>query len=240
MTGLRIADCGLEKCSVEKDSNHEQVMCFVKRWLLCLPLLGLAPAGYFLGPYLEGAGLLPNGFGLIVSGGSMFVLPWIAAFCFVALLKAKMSLRILLFIPAVVFQGLFLFTFCPPAATGQTMGLAHRLGREFPAGQMRDCAGQLRLKFVNGTLKASKSVNDNYFVGASENALVVDDSELPVSLRGRFHGVYIEQASNTGTPQVVFALTPKTGILCDSRGRVRDFWFCSIADGVHAYRYERL
>jgi hypothetical protein len=73
-----------------------------------------------------------------------------------------------------------------------------------------------------------------------ENAVIVDDSELPAALRGRFRCVFIQQSSVVKGEQVFFALSENTGIVCDSRQNVREFFVCSMADGVHAYRYQRL
>jgi hypothetical protein len=51
------------------------------RALLMLPLLGVAPLGYFLGFYLEGAGILPPATGLLVSAASVFIVPWMVIIC---------------------------------------------------------------------------------------------------------------------------------------------------------------
>ena len=73
----------------------------------------------------------------------------------------------------------------------------------------------------------------------SEKAVLIDDSELPVQLRGRFARVFIEPEQDTGEQRVYFTFDERTNIVCDSQTHVRDFFVCSMADGVHAYRYQR-
>ena len=74
----------------------------------------------------------------------------------------------------------------------------------------------------------------------SAKAVLVDDLELPVQLRGRFARVVIEPDQDSGEQRVYFSLDERTGIVCDNRTQVREFFVCSMADGVHAYRYQRL
>jgi hypothetical protein len=52
--------------------------------------------------------------------------------------------------------------------------------------------------------------------------------------------VFIQKHPYTGEEQVVFALGKTTGIVCDTRKEVHEVFVYSIADGVHAYRYQRL
>ena len=96
-----------------------------------------------------------------------------------------------------------------------------------------------RQKFHDGTLKVGPLDKDNYFIVA-QDAEVVSDTELPDSLRGRFQRVFIQKSPVTGEVQVVFSIGSTTGIVCDSRTHVREFFVCSMADGVQAYRYQRL
>jgi len=207
--------------------------------LLFLPLLGLAPLGYFLGSYLDGAGILPRSSGFLISAASMFLLPWVIAALFLTIRKGAPSLRTSLFICALLVQAVLLFTVVPPAATSEMMGIAHRLRGEFSPEELRGCADHLRQKFHDGTLEASvRNKDDHYIVAPS--AVVVADGELPNSLRGRFQRVFIQKATYTGEEQVVFALGQDRGIICDDRKDVHEFFIYSIADGVEAYRYERL
>jgi len=210
----------------------------VKRCLLCLPLLALAPLGYFLGSYLDSAGVLPGGVGILISAGSMFILPWLVSGLFVVLPKTSWSIRRALVLCALLVQGFLLFTVVPAGATSETMGFAHRLRQEFPPSQLRDCAAHLRQKRRDGTLTLADKAKIPSFL-MSETAVIVADSELPVSLRGRFQRVFIQQDRATNDEQVFFALDGNTGIICDSRTHVRGFLVCSMAEGVHAYRYQR-
>jgi hypothetical protein len=119
------------------------------------------------------------------------------------------------------------------------MGIAHRLKTEFNADELRHCAEIVRQKFRDGTLATRARSNDDHFI-VGPSALVVLDSELPVSLRGRFKQVYIQKVPDSDVEQVIFALEPARGILCDGRKDVREYFACSIADGVEAYRYQRM
>jgi hypothetical protein len=211
----------------------------MKRTLSFLPLLGLSPLGSFLGEYLDGAGVLPRGSGLLVGGFCAFILPWVVAAAFALIARTTWTVRLLLFICALVAQPVLFFILTPPGATSEMMGIAHRLSREFPPDQMRDCAGRLRQKHHDGTLTVRRRDSGHSFL-MSESAVMVDDSELPVSLRGRFDRVFIQQDRVTGDEQVFFSLGEETGIVCDSRKHVREFFVCSMAEGVHAYRYQRL
>ena len=211
----------------------------MKRVLFLLPLLALSPLGYFGASYLDGTGALPGGSGFLVSAVCMFILPWAVSALFVVVAKTRPPLRVVIFISTLVAQPALLFAFTPPAATSEMMGIAHRLGLQFSARQLYDCADQLRSRFQAGTLPTSKRGKEDHFMVA-QDAAVVPDTELPVSLRGRFQKVFIQKAPTTGGWQVIFALGPDRGIVCDSRTVVHEFFTYSIADGVHAYRYQRL
>ena len=211
----------------------------MKRALLFLPLLSLAPLGHFLGSYLDGAGILPRGYGFLGSAASMFILPWVVSGLFLTITKAAWPIRISLFICALLVQAVLLFTVVPAGATSEMMGIANRMRREFPPDQMRDCAARLRQKHRDGTLTVRQGDRGHSFL-MSESAVMVDDSELPVSLRKRFDRVFIQQDRVTGEEQIFFSLGKQTGIVCDSRKHVREFFVCSIGEGVHAYRYQRL
>jgi hypothetical protein len=208
-----------------------------KRALQLLPLIGLAPLGTFLGEYLDGAGVLAHGTGFPISAGSMFVLPWLVAALF-TLAKVAAPIRVLLFVGALVTQGVLMFTFVPPGVTSEMMGIARHMRREFQPEQMRACAVNLRQKAHDGTLVIRQGAKGES-VSMSQSAVIIDDSELPVNLRGRFELVFI-QPDRDGSEQVCFSLDEGTGILCDSRKHVREFFVCSMAEGVHAYRYLRL
>jgi hypothetical protein len=201
-------------------------------------LLGLAPLGYFLGFYLDGAGNLPRGSGLLISGASMFLLPWIISALFLRLVKPRRLVRVPLFFCTLAVQAL-LFPIVPAGATSEMMGIAHRLRRQFPPDQMLGCAALLLQKQRDGSLLIKKDDRGPGFF-MSEDAVVIEDSELPISLRGRFARVFIEQGRHAGEQQVYFSFDERTGIVCDKRKHLREFFVCSMAEGVHAYRYQRL
>jgi hypothetical protein len=211
----------------------------MRRALLCLPLLAFAPLVCFLGEYLDGLGILPAGFGFLPSIAGMFLLPWIVAVVISSIPRTKMLNRALLFATALVLQGVLMFTVVPPGAKSQMMGIAHRMRREFRIDELRECAAQIRQKFNDATLKVTpRDKNDNFIV--AQDAVVVSDIELPESLRGRFQRVFIQKSAQTGDEQVVFAVEKTKGIICDSRKNVHEFFVWSMADGVQAYRYQRM
>jgi hypothetical protein len=214
------------------------LLVLMRRALLFLPLLGLAPLGDFLSAYLDGAGLLPRGSGFLIGAACMFLLPWVVAASFL-MVKVTWPGRLLLFMGAMVAQGVLLFTVIPAGATSEMIGIAHRLRREFPPDQIRTCAATLRQKQHDGTLAVRQGKRDQSFL-MSERAVLVDDAELPVPLRGRFERVFIQPDQDAPEQRVYFSLDERTGIVCDSRKHVREFFVCSMADGVHAYRYQRL
>ena len=210
----------------------------MRRVIQFLPLLAIAPLGHFLGPYLDGAGFLPPGSGLLVSAASMFLLPWAVAALFFTV-RVVWPIRVSLFITALVSQAILMFTVVPAGATSQMMGIAFRFRREFPPDQMRACAASLRQKEHDGTLVVRRGDTGHSFL-MSEKAVLVDDSELPVLLRGRFERVFIQPDRDTGEQRVYFSFDERRGIVCDSRKHVREFFVCSMGEGVHAYRYQRL
>jgi hypothetical protein len=210
----------------------------MRRALQFLPLLALAPMGHFLGGYLDGAGVLPRGTGFLVSAASMFLLPWVVAALFLSV-RVAWPIRAALFVSALVAQGILMFTVIPAGATSEMMGIAHRFRREFPPDQMRACAASLVQKEHDRTLAVRQGDPGHSFL-MSDKAVLVDDSELPVLLRGRFERVFIQPDRDTGEQRVYFALDERRGIVCDSRKQVREFFVRSMADGVHAYRYQRL
>src|SRR5438105_892754 len=147
----------------------------MRRALQFLPLLGLAPLGYFLGSYLDGAGVLPRGSGLLVSGVSMFLLPWAVAALFLTT-RVAWPIRVSFFVGALVAQGVLMFTAVPAGATSEMIGIAHRLRREFPPDQMRACAASLRQKEHDGIIAVRHGDKGDSFL-MSESAVMVDDSE---------------------------------------------------------------
>ena len=210
----------------------------MRRALQLLPLLAFAPLGHFLGEYLDGAGVLPHGTGFLVSAASMFLLPWVVAALFLSV-RVAWPIRVALLISALVAQGVLLFTVVPAGATSEMMGIAQRFRREYPPEQMRACAVTLVQKQHDRTLLIRPGDAGHSFL-MSDKAILVDDSELPGLLRGRFERVFIRPDGDTGELRVYFALDERRGVVCDSRKRVRECFVFSMAEGVHAYRYERL
>ena len=209
----------------------------MKRFLLCIPLLSLAPLGSFLGPYLSGLGVLTFIEGIFIASVCMLICPLIVSIVLATVAKSNWGVRLMLFVATLIVQGALLFFVGPPATT-EMMGIAHRLRREFPTDQLRDCANQLRVKFRNGTLKLKKRGTENYFP-VNDSAVEVESEELPASLRGRFQRVFIQEDPSTGDEQVIFALDPEMGIICDNEKNVREFHFYSIAEGIEAYYDQR-
>lgn len=70
--------------------------------------------------------------------------------------------------------------------------------------------------------------------------LILFESELPESLRGRFSYVALQRSDEEGdTTEVAFALNAREGIVCDSKLRRKNFFYYSLIPYVHAYRLER-
>ncbi|MFI5305442.1 MAG: hypothetical protein ACHQYP_11700 [Nitrospiria bacterium] len=214
------------------------ILNIIKRYWLYLPMLFISPLGYFLGSYFEGSATLPGNMASYICVISLFFLPFVVSTLFVFIFKGKWFIRILIFISIFIAQcGLISIT--PPEVAAEMMGIAHRLSFEFPPDQIRDCANHLRQKHRDGTLKEVQRGNYSDVL-MSDNAIIIDDSELPVSLRGRFVGVYIRSGLTSPDDVVVFALGMQKGIICDNRKYVSEFYFHSMGDGVHAYRFQRL
>jgi hypothetical protein len=202
-------------------------------------LLTLAPLGAFLGEFLAGFGLLPYGVGFVASAASMLILPWMVAALFLTLPRMKIVFSGLLFVGALAFQSLLLYALVPPGATSEMMGLAHRFRWEFSVDDLRSVADQLRSRFESGTLEVSEGGAEDYYL-ANESAKRIPDAELPDSLRGRFQRVFIHQDPIKQEIQILFALDRIRGIVCDNRRVAHGFFEYSMAEGVHAYRYQRL
>ncbi len=58
----------------------------------------------------------------------------------------------------------------------------------------------------------------------SDGAVIVDESELPQALRGRFIRVFIKDDAS-GKEGVYFAIDDHPGIVCDCRKQVGGFFF---------------
>jgi hypothetical protein len=205
----------------------------MKRFLFYFPLLGLAPLGNFLGSYFSGLGSISWYAGFVISAFSFFLVPLLVPIVFVILYKASWIRRVILFIVVLFVQESVIF-FVPPRGTAELMGMAHRSQREFSPDQLRDCADQLRTKFHAGTLKLGNSADGLDYFPVYESAPVVEDTELPPSLRGRFQRTFILTNPPTSNELVVFAFDHETGIICGKLLPKADSAY-PIADGVEVY-----
>lgn len=207
----------------------------MKRFVLLFPLLFVAPFGYFIGSWLDGVcpSLIP--FGLMASAASMFLLPWFVAYLIAWKLGSSSLARSILFFSALVFQGYVIFAMVPPAATAEMMGIAHRLKSQFSSSELRYTAQQLIQKQKSGVLLTADGGQFKHFL-FSEKSVFVADSEMPAAFKEKFRCIYI----TTNSTEVRFALNSYEGILCDKRSNVLGFFECSITNGVHAYRYQRM
>lgn len=196
------------------------------RILLGLLMLGLAPLGSFLGPYLEGARMINEGF--LVGITCTFVLPWLTS-GLSALLTKTWPVAILVFLCGLSVQAVLMFKILPPRAEVEMMGAAYRYRHEYPVDQIRLCADKLREEKRDGSLKG---------IANGGHSIIIDETELPVTLRGKFAIVMIRGDS---FEEVFFAEEEdeRSGIICDQRKHVWGISEYSIAEGVHAYRYLR-
>lgn len=212
----------------------------MKRYLQCLPLLCLAPLAHFLGFYLAGLGVIDAGLGMFI--GVIGLLPFMVVVALVFGFVAPSSsnfVRYFAWLGAVVAQ-IALLMVVPGGAQAEVMGVAHRLKREFPITQVRECANQLLEKYRARTLVSAEKDKpqadlwrDFYFA--------VDESELPAPLRGRFRWVQIQKEEGAFYKElrVFFSIAPGRAIICDSRSFVSDGRLHSIEKGVHAYHTQR-
>lgn len=215
---------------------------FIRRYWYFLPLLCFSPIGNFLGSYLEGAEMLSKKLAFYISAISLFILPFVVSFLLIFIIKAKWFVRVLLFGCFLIAQ-FFLQFMVPAGATAEMMGIAYHLGQEFQPNLIRECADQLRQKKIAHTLKViPRGTYTDCLI--DQNAQFVDESELPNALHGRFVRVYIRpsftaQDYKSSDDVVVFALDWNKGIYCNDRKYMSCFNVYSIADGVHAYRFQR-
>lgn len=191
--------------------------------------------GDFLGFYLSGLGTISRYAGYVITSLSFFLVPLLVPIVFVILYKAMWIRRVILFIVVFLVQESVIL-FAPHGGTVELMGMAHRLQHEFSPNQLRDCADQLRTKFHAGTLKRGNSADGlDYFPVLDTNSVVVEDTELPASLHGRFQHTFILTDPVTTNELVIFALDHETGIICGNDVPVPDYAY-RIADGVEVYQ----
>jgi hypothetical protein len=119
------------------------------------------------------------------------------------------------------------------------MGIAHKLKREYSTDVLHATAEQILLKHAAGTLNCHRiPEHDKRNFGCA--SILVDKSEIPADLRGRFESVTIAEATGSMPAEVHFAFGPRSGIACNATPRESGFFRYSMAAGVHAYRYQRL
>lgn len=216
----------------------------MKRALLCVPLLGLAPLGFFAGWYFEGAGVIDFGTGIQIGIVSTLLLPWIVAGAIAMLIRGKWPVRVLAFWVALLLQPVLTFKGLPPGYTCEMMGLAHKVRREYSTESLEICADQLRQALRDKSLKlvADSSGRVGSIFG---DGVRVEDSELPASFRGRFTSVVLWHVPDGYGTQVRFGLDERTEIISgqsetdDPMLGVRPIDEYPLASGLHLYRFHR-
>lgn len=205
----------------------------MKRLLFCIPLLGLAPLVDFLGSYLSGLGTISWYAGYVITSLSFFLVPLLVPIVFVILYKANWIRRVILFIVVFLVQESVIL-FAPHGGTVELMGMAQRLRGEFSPNQLLDCADQLRTKLHAGTLKLGNSADGLDYFPVYHPTTVVENTELPTSLRGRFQRTFILKDQSTTNELVIFAFDHETGIICGNDVQVPDYVY-PMADSVEVY-----
>jgi hypothetical protein len=209
----------------------------MRKFLPCLPLVGLPAFVHYLVPYLIGLGYISSASELY-SLAACLLLPFIIGVLLALLGATSVSNRLGLCILMVVIQFTLLFTLVPGSAKTEMMGLAQRVNREFSADDLKKCAADLRKREQAGTL-VRKDLPSGEWQMWFGDARVVNDSQLPQNLRGKFQRVLIDTGNDSGPLGVFFELETNRGILCSTNRYRSDFWRCSVADGVYACRYVR-
>jgi len=212
----------------------------IKRYLKCLLLFALAPLAHFVGFYLAGRGVIDVGFGMFIGGWSLYPLILGVGLVFgFAAPSSSNFVRFLSCIAAIAAQ-FALVGALPGGARAEVMGVAHRLKREFPIAEVRDTADHLLEKYQAKTLTVAATETPGQDIW-SETVFVVDNSDLPATLRERFRWVQIRRVPQGFTQdlQVFFFIDWGQSIVCDSRPSVSNAHLHSIEKGVHAYHTPR-
>ncbi len=215
-------------------------MLAMKRYLKCLPLLGLAPLAHFFGFYLAGLGIVDAGLGMFIGAIDLYPLILVVALVFGLVAPSSSNfVRYSSCMGAIIAQFVLVFTL-PGGAQAEVMGVAHQLKREFPIAQVRECANQLLEKYQAKTLVSADKDSPQAELW-SKSAFAVDSSELPASLRERVRWVRITKVERGFIEdlQVFFFIDWGRSIICDSRPFVSDARLHSIEKGVHAYHAQR-
>jgi len=220
--------------------SRTSLVLAMKRYIKFLPLLCLAPLAHFFGFYLAGLGIIDAGLGMFI--GAIGLYPLILAVALVFGFVAPSSSNFVRYsscLGAIVAQ-FALLPVLPGGAQAEVMGVAHRLKREFPIAQVRECANQLLEKYQARTLVSADKDSPQAELW-SNSAFAVDSSELPASLRDRVRWVRITKVERGFTQdlQVFFFIDWGRSIICDSRPFVSDARLHSIEKGVHVYHAQR-
>ena len=109
----------------------------MKRWLLYLPLIGLGPLLSFCGAYLMGRGVIDEGFWVLLGVGCVYVaVPVFYGF----LVRGSGLMRYFVCMGALIAEVALVASAPAFIPNPKSMGVAHRLKREFPIDQVRACA----------------------------------------------------------------------------------------------------
>ena len=204
-----------------------------KRYFI-LALVVLPSLGYFLGFYLQGRGFSMILIWWMLFGTVSMVLgPFIVATPIVLIVTRRWLYRILLFLPVVLLAVPF-FWLVPPGNTAEMMGRAHRLRAQFPVDQIREAADAVRQKYANGTLQTNPDNPQRY-----QFAAIVNESELPDLLKGRFEYVGLRPCNKGDIREIVFAINVREGIVCNTNSFEKNTSHYSMGPYVHAYCYRR-
>ena len=212
-------------------------MLWMKRCLLYLPLIGLGPLLSFCGAYLMGRGAIGEEFWVLLGVGCVYVaVPVFFGFIVggSGLMRYFVCMGALLVEVALVASA----PACMPNA--KSMGVAHRLKREFPIDQVRVCADQLLERYRAKTLVSADKDNPQAELW-SKSEFAVDRSELPASLRERVRWVRITKVQRGFTEdlQVFFFIDWERSIICDSRPFVNNehLSFDPVANTNNSFTY---
>ena len=218
-----------------------RVLCI----LLGVPLLGLTPLSHFLVHYYAGLTSLTSPYGsdtFLKDTAIILFFPWMVAALCTALAGVRWRFCHLIFFAALMLQYFLIFKIVPAGYASEMMGVAHTIRSEYSIAQIRICAEQLCQKLHDGTLKLT--ADETGKIGSIyANGVIVDDTELPAVLRGRFTRVLIWHVPDGYGTQVRFALNGGTEIICGQSevgnldqevGPLDEY---PLAEGIYAYRF---
>ena len=200
-------------------------------------LVFAAPLGDFLGFYLDGRGVIPEGTGFLIGAASMLLLPFLVSGVIVFFCAKSLTGRILGFAGTLVVQFTFVFALVPPGAQSEMIGIGHRLRSTFKANEIEACA-QLLLRKNQVEALATNTTPKHPIPPFTSETRYIADSELPPNLQGKFKNVGID--SSQKNLRVLFEILPHVGILYGKNYSSQAFFHYQFGTNVYAYRYERL